>query len=263
MRLFILSIGFILLISSCKKEAFVSPMDRPVTEEIQAKSNIIWMASTDWPPYYSRKLKNGGPVTEVTREALRRAGYELKMMWIPWARAEAKTVDGDYHALLGCFKNIERGKTMIFSRPIGKSEFFLVSHKEKKIKYTELRDLSPYVIASLRGYKVNKEFDEAPYLEKRIVETVKQSLGMLKKKRVDLIYEDKMVLINEAKRWYPDLLDQIEYLEPPLASKEIYIGFSKKVKGIQQIVKEFNARIKEMKSDGTYKGIYNSHGYQI
>lgn len=261
MKILIYFFGIMLLLSSCKNKTQKLPDAASINEAPQTNSNVITMATTDWPPYYSSQLTNGGPVVEVTREALRRAGYKLVIKWIPWARAVFKTNEGDFHALLGCFNNSDRAKTMIFSEPIGRSEFFLVSYKDRNIRYKTFKDLSPYLIATLRGYKVNYEFDNAKYLTKKEVGTIKQGLGMLQKKRVDLIYEDKLVLINEARRWYPGLLDKIEYLKPALASKDVYIGFSKKIKGIQKIVKKFNFKIIEMKKDGTYKKIYNSHGY--
>src|SRR5205085_9119457 len=45
------------------------------------------LAATEYPPYYSESLDKGGPVAELTVAALRRAGYEVELRFMPWARA--------------------------------------------------------------------------------------------------------------------------------------------------------------------------------
>ena len=56
----------------------------PVTE---AEQRAITLATVNWEPYYSEQLPDGGPVTEVTKEAFRQVGYEALIKFIPWKRA--------------------------------------------------------------------------------------------------------------------------------------------------------------------------------
>ena len=45
---------------------------------ILLSQSIVKMTSVSWPPHFGEKLKDGGPVVAVTREAFKRVDLELK-----------------------------------------------------------------------------------------------------------------------------------------------------------------------------------------
>ena len=52
-----------------------------------ASEKTLNIVADNYPPYYGEDLPNGGVLTEIIVEAFRRAGYELKIKWVPWKRA--------------------------------------------------------------------------------------------------------------------------------------------------------------------------------
>ena len=46
----------------------------------------LQLASTDYPPYFSSALPEGGTLTALTRAAFKAAGYDITLVFLPWAR---------------------------------------------------------------------------------------------------------------------------------------------------------------------------------
>ena len=58
-----------------------------------------------------------------------------------------------------------------------------------------------------------------------------------------------------------DNVDAIEFLEPRLQEKPLYLAVSRKVKGHKQIVKDFNHGLKQIAEDGIIHNIIKKHGF--
>ncbi|NOR23845.1 MAG: hypothetical protein GQ542_05525 [Desulforhopalus sp.] len=45
------------------------------------------MATLNWQPFYGENLPKNGFYAELSREAFKRAGYDLIITFVPWKRA--------------------------------------------------------------------------------------------------------------------------------------------------------------------------------
>ena len=75
-------------------------------------AETIKFATINWAPFYGKELKKDGVVSEIARQALKRAGHTTKFHYMPWKRAMSQTAKGKkYHGLFGCWHSKEREKS--------------------------------------------------------------------------------------------------------------------------------------------------------
>lgn len=205
--------------------------------------------------------KQGGYLVEVTEEALKRVGYTASIQFGPWKRALLQTsMVGEYDVLLGAYHTEERAQTMAYSEPIGKVEVGLLALKESYIHYATLSDLTPYVIGRIRGAAVSKAFDEASYLQLEDVTRIEQNIQKLLVGRVELIVDKKQQLLSIIQTEYPDAMNKVEFLEPPLRTSFFYNAFPKNRPDALKHLEDFNRGLKAIQDDGTYAKILEKHG---
>ncbi len=132
--------------------------------------------------------------------------------------------------------------------------------KHNNIRFKTLHDLKQYRIGVLKGAVHGKEFDEADYLNKNDVLNRELNIRKLQAGRIDLMAGPKDVVFHELQRDYPELVDEIRVLSPPIGKNDVYICVSKKRKGYKQLIESFNSKLSEVKADGTYERIMRKHG---
>ena len=75
------------------------------------------------------------------------------------------------------------------------------------------------------------------------------------------IFIDKFVANYLIKTKFPQSANELEFLEPPLEVKPLYIVFSKKAPNYQQKTKDFNEGLDKLQKDGTIKVIMKKYGF--
>nr|WP_230413477.1 transporter substrate-binding domain-containing protein [Zooshikella ganghwensis] len=106
-----------------------------------------------------------------------------------------------------------------------------------------------------------KEFDDADYLKKEESISDNVNLKRLYKDRVQLIFIDKYVAQYIIATRYPWYSLELEFMNPALEIKELYIVFSKKAEDYQKKLALFNSGLKQIKEDGTMEEIMSKHGF--
>ena len=228
---------------------------------VYADDKIIVLAhETSWAPHYGEALEQGGYTVEIIREALKRVGYGLKTVWLPWKRAQVDAARGDYDGLGASYHNEERGTKFAYSNPIATTEVVFFKRAEDKIKYSKLEDLKPYKIGTGFGYGYPEKFVKADYLEKIEVYELKTNITRLLHKRIDLIIGSRKAILFYLKQQYPDRMNSLEILGAPLETLSLYVPFSKMTPDYKQKVEDFNRGLEMIKEDGTYEKIMEKHG---
>ncbi len=226
-----------------------------------ASENEIFLTSAEYPPYYGEKLENNGVITVIIREALKRAGYELKVIFFPWARAEMMAKNGDSDGMFPPWHTKEREQWFIFSNqiPIPNAIGFY-KQKDKKIIFKTYQDLKPYRIGSVLGYAYPKDFLEAKlrinknYTDERLIE------GLVQEK-IDLAIIDKLQAEYLLHTNFADQSDKFEFMEPPIEVKNQYLVISRKTKNAQKKINDFNHGLKMLINDGTFKKILEQYRF--
>lgn len=229
--------------------------------KLNAADAELTFGTVNWEPYFGENLKDGGVTVAVTKAAFARVGYNAEIQFMDWNRAVGLTTAGKLDGLFGCYYSEEREDAMEISEPIGEVDIVLFSKKGANITFESLEDLKPYKIGTMRGQVYTAEFEQADFLTKEVVDKFEQNVKKLLGGRIDLIVESRAVLQDVLNKKFPNDLDKIEVLSPALESNAMYIGFSKKVEGYEQILNDFNKGLKMIKEDGTYDEITKLYGF--
>jgi len=205
--------------------------------------------------FVTDKEKEGGFLIEVTQAAFAKTGYEVKVQYLPWARALSNVMNGDSEALLGVYHTDERAKAMLFSNVIGRSDMVFFKLKTSKIVFDKLEDLKPYRIGTILGASYPPEFDNAPFLNKEPVSDYVQNIRKLFGGRFELFLEKKYVVLNALKTQFPDDYAKVDFLPKPLRENKYYNAFSRKHPDYEKSVADFNKGLKMIIDDGTFDAI--------
>jgi ABC-type amino acid transport substrate-binding protein len=234
----------------------------PPAVTIPVDAHTVTIATLEWPPYVGEKLAGNGFTTEIVKTAFERAGYKVVVTFLPWARGLQETEDGAYDIIFPAYYSEERTQKYLFSEPFATSPVGFYKRKGEAIPYTKLEDLKPYRIGVVRGFVNTAEFDAASYLQKDVVDSDEQNLRKLVLNRIDLAVVDKFVAQSIFATTFPEGKEQLEFVEPPLDVKPLYIMASRKIPDGAKLIGDFNASLKQMTADGTIDQIMAKFGFQ-
>jgi len=230
---------------------------------VWAEGRVIVLAhEISWAPHYGKDLEGGGYTVEIVRAALKRVGYTLDTVWLPWKRAQVEAARGVYDGLGASYLTEERAKKFAPSDPVAATEVVFFKRTEDDIQYTKLEDLKPYRIGTGFGYGYPEAFANADYLKKVEAYELKTNIDRLFNKRVDLIVGSREAILFYLKEKYPDKMASVEILGSALETLPLYVLFSKKKAGYQEKLEAFNRGLHMIKADGTYREILEKHGLE-
>lgn len=227
-----------------------------------AEMKSLSLITGAWSPYVGDNLKNQGWTMEVAKAALESQGYQVTLRLVPWQRAVEESKQGMADALFLSYYVKEREQWYVFSVAIGQARTGFFALKSRHIRFKNLQDLKDLRIGLTRGAAVSPEFDRADFLKKEETAEDFGSIRKLLKKRIDLFAGPELV----AKYFMQaeltaDQRERIEFLEPPLATHNLYLAISKNAKNYQQKRIDFNKGFKHIKDNGQYRKILKSHGF--
>ncbi len=205
--------------------------------------------------------KKNGYLVAITTEAFKRVGYEIEVVYMPWNRALDKVVKGHEEALLAAYYTKERAETMLYSESIGQTEVVLFKRQKSIIKYSDLSDLGPYSIGMIRGAAISKEFDAADNLGKVALPSPDVMIRMLLADRIDLLVEQRKVIHAYLKDQFPNDVNSLTALNPPLKVSKYFCTFSKKHSRHEKLVRAFNEGLQQIKMDGTFEKLIDEYDH--
>jgi len=233
----------------------------PFTDYVHGgKKTVVLAHETSWAPHYGKDLKQGGYTVEIIREAFKRVGYQLKTVWLPWKRAQVEAARGDYDGLGASYYTKERAAHFAPSDPVAETEVVFFKRTGEDIPYAGLEDLKPYKIGVGLGYGYPDDFLKADYLQKVEAYDIKTNITRLLHNRVDLIIGSRKAVLHCLQQEFPDKVNSLEVLGRPLETLPLYVLFSKKKPGYQQVLADFNRGLKMIRKDGQYEKIMEAHG---
>lgn len=229
-------------------------------------SKKITAAADPWPPFVDDKNPSDGLSLEIIRAAYKTQGYEVEMVYVPWARAEAGVKDGTYDILPDVWINEDRKKEMLFSNYYATNDIKFIKQKMNPFQYNGLNSLKGKNIGVIRGYGYDEEFLNSKLFTREEAGNLIQNIRKLIAQRIDLTLEDEIVathLIREYDLSVPSsqaLLPRIEFVKTPLSTNYMYISAGYKNPRHKEIIEAFNKGLKIIKENGTYETIFKKYG---
>jgi polar amino acid transport system substrate-binding protein len=201
--------------------------------------------------------KKGGFVLELTVEAYKKVGYEVRVDFVPFNRAIEMAKSGQVDGVLGPYYSDERAKYFFYSDVIAESPVVFFALESSKITYSKLEDLSKYKIGTTVLTVYPKEFFEASFLRKEPALDYILNIRKLLAGRIDLFVEKKRVVTSFLLGSPPT--KRIVALDPPLEIAKFYNSFAKTAPNAAEKLHDFNMGLKMIKDDGLYAIIMNKN----
>ena len=229
---------------------------------ISLQARDIKMTTSNWAPFYSEELSDGGPITELVVEAFRRSGHQASIEFQPWARALQSGKSSDIDVIMGAYYTKNRAKTFLYSRPILAVDVAIIASKKLGItSYDALSELSQFTFGIGKGWANSPEFDSASYLKKETARNQSINVRKLIYGRLDMIVISSEVYHYEIRKQnLQHQADKFQALTPMLSKACLHLLINKQVADHRELIDGFNQAIQGMKEDGSYLKILKKHG---
>jgi polar amino acid transport system substrate-binding protein len=216
--------------------------------------------STTFEPYvFEQDGKVVGIDADVVREVGRRLGVEINIALKPWVRLEREIKQNIEECAFAYFRTEDRLAYMHFTQvPLHITNYTLFVAKENQRSFSNMSDISGFVVAINHGFKTTPEFSAA--VEQKLIAEYRvkeeaNSFQMLNSKRVDAVLTNSYVgayQINQNQ--YEDIVQ----LFPPLSSTAAYLSFAK-TDELKPWVDMFDSALFQIMIDGTYQKIFDAY----
>ena len=210
----------------------------------------LTLAASEYPPYMSSQMADGGVAVAIVREALRRAGYSAKTVYMPWARAVNEARDGHLDGIVGLWTTPERLQSFLFSQAFLDNHIGFFKRSDDPIRYRALAELKPYTIGIVRGYANSEAFDAA-HLKTDETLSDASNLSKLAAHHIDLALIDRGVANYLLGGSLAALAPKLEWLPPPVVVYPMHLGISKRQPQAEKRIQDFNRSLETMRQDGT------------
>lgn len=194
------------------------------------QAQTLRVATLEWAPYVGSDLPGNGLASRILNEALALNGDKAELVFLPWQRALNETREGRFDALMPAYLSADRSQDFYTSMPLLDSQlgFFRRRDRALPINPRDLDTLRPYRIGVVRGYVNQEGFDSADFLNKDVVSSDWQNLEKLLRGRIDLAVVDRYTGYQLLSQNAPALREQLEFVDPPLEVKPLYVLVPKK-----------------------------------
>lgn len=189
--------------------------------------------------------QHDGFFDRITQQMFQRIGLKASVSILPSQRSLLNANNGIDDGNMARIKGIEKKYTNLIMVPEAVITFDFVAYsKDQQIKINTWKDLAPYNIAFIRGWKL---FEKNAIDYKSLVRArdSSQLFDLLKNNRIDVALYDAWWFENKEKNIYS--------VDPPLARFELYFYLNKKY---QALAPKLAKALQAMKNDGSYQRIY-------
>ena len=181
----------------------------------QAQTSVP-LCLTDFPPYVSAELPDGGSMTALARRAFAAGGLGVQTLHVPWVRALALARNGDC-VLMTVWRNAERDALFRYSLPVARMQLGFFVRADRKaplpadatIAYQRGSYLPPELVGS--SYKLHELVDPRPGVE------------MLNRGRVDAVFSERASFEYQLAK-LPQTGSTIRWQAPPLEVKTTFMA---------------------------------------
>ncbi|WP_457423888.1 substrate-binding periplasmic protein [Roseateles sp. P5_E7] len=189
------------------------------TAGVAAAQAPVPLCVTDFPPYVSAALPDGGSMTALARRAFEAGGLSVQALHVPWVRAFAMAKAGDC-LLLTLWRNEERDALFLYSLPVARMElgFFVRGDRDTPLP-------PDATVAYQRGSYLPPTLADGRYQLYELVDP-RPGLEMLRRRRVDAVFSERASL-EYLLATQPRSVDDIRWQAPPLEVKTTHMGIAK------------------------------------
>ena len=201
------------------------------------------------PPYTTEA--GDGILDLLVGEAVRRCGYQLKLVRLPAERglinANEGLEDGDLSRIAGLEKkypNLIRVPEKIFDLD------FVALTRQAGLRTAHWRDLESLHVGYIRGWKLFEQ-NLTPRTDSIQSTTPEHMMELLRRGRIDAALYSRWMGLALARQME---MDDVRVAEPPLATGEMFIYLHKRH---EEVVPKLAEALRALKRDGSYQRIHD------
>lgn len=206
-------------------------------------------------PYSYVTAENDRPLgldIELVEAVMQEAKIPYKLRLYPWERVKRMLERGDAEMAFQFAGTPERMQQYELVGPIRTgSTIFMTTAKTAIQDWSDLDDLSPYVIGQVRGYAYQSAFDQADLARDTSAQNPRQLVSMLLAGRIDIIVGDRVQLLYFVREQRAE--QRVRILPSPLVQMPRYVAFAK---GDTTRAKQFSAALEHLRQTGALDVIY-------
>lgn len=185
-----------------------------------AADKRVPLCVTDFPPYVSAALPDGGSITALARRAFEAGGLGVQHLHVPWVRAFAMARNGDC-LLLSLWRNEERDALFLYSLPVMRMELGLFVRADLDTP------LPPdATVAYQRGSYLPPALADGRYQLYELVDP-RPGLEMLRRRRVDAVLSERATFEHLLAAQPRGVADDVRWQAPAIEVKNSYIAISR------------------------------------
>lgn len=195
--------------------------------------------------------EQSGMLDLLVKETFKRIDIDVDVPFIPAERSMTAANRGYHDGVLNRIEGLETTYSNLIRVPESNMDFkFVAFSKKHDFPTNDWSTLYPLRIGFIKGWKI-LERNLKSHPDITYANSAEQLFRLLDKGRIDIaIYGE---LVGYAQLHTMNMKD-IKVLQPPLATRKMYMYLNKKHKNI---VPKAAKALREMKADGTYDEIVN------
>lgn len=180
------------------------------------------LVATEFPPYTSASLEEGGIAAQITRAALARQGWGMDLQFRPWVRALSELQQGAWDGAVGLWHSPERERFLSYGRPLGlNNRIGFMARAGSAISVQDLSRLGGLRVGTVRDYVNPPAFERAGLQRDEAVDDL-SNLRKLLAGRVDLALVDQGVAHHLLQTQLREAAAALVWLEPAVAELPLY-----------------------------------------
>ena len=234
----------------------------PALVQGQDQGQEILVTNGEWLPFLSQHKKHFGVVSHIVSDVFAKQGIDVKYEFYPWARAYNMVAKKRAVASVIWTVNEQRATQVQFSQPLMTLEDVFYFRRENLTAWKKVTDFSDRRIGITKGYYYGNEFADAQ--EKGLLKTSTASTDvanfkMLLAGRIDVFPIVRVSAEAVLKRHFSaEQRQQLAYHPKAVRTVSYHVIFNQTEQG-NQMLKLFNAGLKEMKESGAYQTYWQKY----
>jgi len=217
-----------------------------------AQTTELKLGSDVWPPFTNVEGEKSFAI-DLVKEALSRINISVSSEIVSINDVIAAIDNGDIDGTSALWKNDEREKKYVFSKPYLHNQLILVGRKGSVVKGLSEGDLDGKRVGIVENYAYG-----APENSNVIVvegKSDQKNLERLLSEQIDYMLVDDLLIQYMLKYQINDVTEHLEIGNTPLRVKSLHFVLRKDIKDCEQIMSRFNEEITKMIADGSYNAI--------
>lgn len=205
---------------------------------------------TEFPPYTSSSLADGGLATWITRTALAREGWEINLAVLPWARALNEARQGKCDGVIGLWRSPEREEFLSFTQPLGiTNRIGFMARAGTAIDVSDLGRMRGLTIGVVRDYSNPPAIQKARLKLDPAMDDL-HNLRKLLAGRIDVVLIDKGVAFYLLQTQLLSGVSALAWLEPAVSESPLHSAFVGRSPQAQAGLAALNAGLTRIRNSG-------------